>query len=965
MKQLQCDVLVIGGGSTGTGTARDLAMRGFKTILVERRDLTYGTTGRYHGLLHSGGRYVVKDPQSAQECYEENLILRRIMPQCIEDTSGFFVLTPWDDARYLPLFMEGCHKAGIPVEDVSIAEMLKLEPALNPDITHCYRVPDGAADSFLAADLNAESARQHGAMILTYHEVEHLLCEDNRVNGAVCHDLVKDEQVQISSSMVVNAAGAWAGKISASAGIAIQMIPGKGTMIAINHRIVNTVINRCKPPADGDILVPAHTVAVIGTTDVKVNDPDIFGIEPWELRLLMDEGEKLIPGFRSYRVLRAWAGVRPLFQETNIGGNDRDVTRAFVLLDHSVRDGVDGLLTITSGKWTTYRKMAEVTTDKVCEKLGIQQACRTHLEMLPTSAEKQGLRAHFHTLGARLAQVEKQQAYGNLVCECELVTSHELEHSIIDDNIHTLDDLRRDLRLGMGPCQGAYCTLRAAGILHAIRQLPVTEINSSIHDFLEERWKGQRSILWGQQLRQIRLNELIYKQVLNIQGLPGIAASHLAAENYAPASSDSETPPEHHTTLPVLHQRVVNSSKPTDVLVIGGGLAGMVTAWRALQGGKSVRLITKGLGALNWSSGCIDILNHGKLDEILLGNSSHPYILAGLPGLEEALESFKQLCASAGYPLHGTLMQTWSLPTAVGSLRRTCLAPETMIAGDASSRSPMLIVGFAQFNDFYPALIARNLNAQSYLASEVMLDLPSLRYRKSVTSMDLARMFDTPTFRAEVITSLNNRKGSVARIGFPSVLGLNESQAVKRDLEEHLGVQIFEIPGLPPSIPGMRLQNLLINEIIRLGGQIFNGMQVIGGEVDGQLLKSVTSEAAARYQSHSAGAFVLATGGLLGGGITIADHGYAHDSALRYPIYAPKNRNRWHQREFLSAEGHPLHSIGLCINTSYQPLDPSGKPYHENLYAVGGALGGFDPVQEGSLEGIALVSGYMVGEKLA
>src|SRR4030043_837260 len=127
MRRIQTDILVIGGGATGTGILRDLAMRGLKCLLLERRDLAYGTTGRYHGLLHSGGRYVVKDPQAAKECLEENCILRRIMPQCIEDTGGFFVLTPDDDPAYADAFVEGCRLAGIPCEQVSPAQMLCQE----------------------------------------------------------------------------------------------------------------------------------------------------------------------------------------------------------------------------------------------------------------------------------------------------------------------------------------------------------------------------------------------------------------------------------------------------------------------------------------------------------------------------------------------------------------------------------------------------------------------------------------------------------------------------------------------------------------------------------------------------------------------------------------------------------------------------------------------------------------------
>ncbi|MFP3915688.1 MAG: FAD-dependent oxidoreductase, partial [Actinomycetota bacterium] len=151
MRRIQTEVLVVGGGATGTGVLRDLAMRGFDALLVEQRDLTHGTTGRFHGLLHSGGRYAVKDPEAATECIEENRVLRRIMPHCIEDTGGYFVVTPWDDPGFIPTFLEGCRRTGVPAEEIPVAEALRREPLLNPDITHCIEVPDAAADAFLAA----------------------------------------------------------------------------------------------------------------------------------------------------------------------------------------------------------------------------------------------------------------------------------------------------------------------------------------------------------------------------------------------------------------------------------------------------------------------------------------------------------------------------------------------------------------------------------------------------------------------------------------------------------------------------------------------------------------------------------------------------------------------------------------------------------------------------------------------
>jgi len=175
MRHLRTDILVIGGGATGTGVLRDLAIRGFKCILLEHRDLAYSTIGRFHGLLHSGGRYVVKDSHAARECFEENQILRRIMPQCIEDTGGYFVLTNFDDPAYVPQFTQGCRNSGIPFESIPISQMLKHEPWLNPKIQQCFRLPDGSVDPFLATELNAVSAQRYGAQFLTYHEVLNLI----------------------------------------------------------------------------------------------------------------------------------------------------------------------------------------------------------------------------------------------------------------------------------------------------------------------------------------------------------------------------------------------------------------------------------------------------------------------------------------------------------------------------------------------------------------------------------------------------------------------------------------------------------------------------------------------------------------------------------------------------------------------------------------------------------------------
>jgi glycerol-3-phosphate dehydrogenase len=979
MQHHHTDILVIGGGATGTCVLRDLSMRGFQCLLVERRDLAYGTTGRYHGLLHSGARYAVKDPKSAQECFEENQILRHIMPLCIEDTGGFFVLTTHDDPAYVSQFLAGCRTAGIPVDEVSIPQMLIVEPSLDPSIQACFRVPDASADSFLAAILTAESAREHGAQVLTYHEVDHLILSpkdpsgQSRVGGAVCHDLIKDETVQIDASLVINASGAWAGKIADTIGIQLLMVPGKGTMLALNHRVVNTVISRCRPPSDADILVPTHTVAVMGTTDIRVADPDLLSIEPWEIRLMLDEGEKIIPSFKQYRILRAWAGVRPLIQGAD-ASDDRDISRAFVVLDHSERDGVDGLLTISGGKWTTSRKMAQVTVDRVCQKLGVNRQCRTHLEMLPS----QGKKSIIHpSLGDHLQHIEHTSTYGELICECELATVSDVEQSIIVHDAATLDDIRRQTRLGMGPCQGAFCTFRAIGMLHSLRHTDVSQVNVSMRDFLQERWKGNLPILAAQQLRQARFNELLYVNVLNTPALPGKQSSRLAGERYlTPEITDS-------TALPTEFSPKIMPSpaiKPVknDVIVIGAGFSGLFTAWQAGLQGLKTTVISQGWGTPYWTSGCIDILgfqppehiNHidsprEGLDWLFISLPNHPYTIAGINALENALVSIKSLCDASNYPLHGSLDANILLPTSLGTLRPTCIVPATMVAGDASKRNPMLIVGFDCFYDFFPEFIASNLSAQGILSTAVSLDLTSLRKRKFLTGMNLANLFDNPDFRQEVIDALKPKLGKVERVGFPAVLGLHRTSEVMEHLQSSLGIPVFEIPGLPPSVPGTRMQNLLIAAIQRQHGAVYTGMPVIKVEADGNSIHTIWSKSAARQLSHTAKTYILATGGILGGGISVRNLGYAQESVFYLPLVTPEHRSDWFRADFLAAQGHPIFRTGVRVDVNFHPIDMAGNAQYSNLYVVGSALANCDPIHERSLEGIAFASGMRAAQLIA
>jgi glycerol-3-phosphate dehydrogenase len=231
---------------------------------------------------------------------------------------------------------------------------------------------------------------------------------------------------------------------------------------------------------------------------------------------MLDDGERLVPGFRDARALRVWAGVRPLFQDARAGevSDTRDVSRTHAVVDHRARDGVTGLLTMSGGKLTTLRLMAQDLVDAMCAQLGDDRPCRTTEERPPGNADEP------YQLGSRLRDREEHLQDEQLICECELIGRGRLEAAMRERGTTNLDDVRRLLRLGMGPCQGGFCIYRATGILHGVDRLDGPEVSASLRDFLQERWKGVWPILYGDQLRQARLDDWIFQGLLDVEHLP-------------------------------------------------------------------------------------------------------------------------------------------------------------------------------------------------------------------------------------------------------------------------------------------------------------------------------------------------------------------------------------------------------------------------------------------------------------
>lgn len=516
---LETEVLIIGGGVTGAGIMRDLALRGIHSLLIDKRDLCAGASGGNHGLLHSGGRYVSTDPVAAMECRLENALLKRLAPQCIEAAGGLFVAVEGDDPAFAGQFPALCRNAGIECEELSPAEARRLEPVLSERLFKVCRVPDATIDPFHLAMLNVDHARRiNGSVYRPRTEVLRFEMVHGEIRAAICHDHLHKRQITIRARQFVNAGGAWAMNIARLAGCAdVRLRYAKGTILVSNDRLAHHVVNRLRPPGDGDILVPGGTVSLLGTTSTRVDDLENVSPAVEEVDRNIREGVAMIPALAGARYIRAFSRVRPLLQ---VAGNasDRAAPRGFALLDHATQ-GLGNFCTITGGKLTTFRLMAEKTSDLVARRIGNGQACTTASMPLPDDeacswTEPATALKHWH---------RDRDPDDMILCECEMVPQSAIEQIFTgapgSEPERTLEAVALRSRAGKGPCQGSFCGIRIGSYLYDQGCCRDATGLAQLRDFCDERFKGQRSVVWGQQAAQMELAEALHCGLLGLDTL--------------------------------------------------------------------------------------------------------------------------------------------------------------------------------------------------------------------------------------------------------------------------------------------------------------------------------------------------------------------------------------------------------------------------------------------------------------
>jgi glycerol-3-phosphate dehydrogenase subunit B len=405
----------------------------------------------------------------------------------------------------------------------------------------------------------------------------------------------------------------------------------------------------------------------------------------------------------------------------------------------------------------------------------------------------------------------------------------------------------------------------------------------------------------------------------------------------------------------------VKSELHFDAVVIGAGTAGLVAGARLAEGGARVCVLAKGVGSTHLAPGTIDVLGYAPervddparaLGDLIAARPDHPYALLGVDAVAEALRWFGERVAQGplpGYRYTGGLERNHLLPTAVGALRPSTLVPETMAGGDAPSLGRVCVVGSRVLRDFHAALCAANLAKAGIEARAIEIEIEVERADQN--ALGLARRFDDPAWRAAFAAQLVAVLGADERVALPAVLGSKDPHGVRTDLEKRLGRPVFEIPTLPPSVPGMRMFEILRSTLRGAGGRLVLGSEVVGAERENGRVTAVNAHASGRDVRYVAPSFVLATGGFASGGIELDSRWVTREGALDLPLRGLPGPGEPRFTSTYLAE-QPMARVGVAVDAQ---LRAEGA---ENVVVAGAALPGAVPWRELSGEGIALASGY-------
>ena len=414
-------------------------------------------------------------------------------------------------------------------------------------------------------------------------------------------------------------------------------------------------------------------------------------------------------------------------------------------------------------------------------------------------------------------------------------------------------------------------------------------------------------------------------------------------------------------------------SRTTDILVVGSGMAGLMAAIVASGQGKRVTLLSRGCGSLNIGSGCVDVLGYVNgqpvegqpLEALDSLPERHPYRLVSKEGVEEALKTLCAVSARHGAPLEAAANGNRRVPTILGTLKPTCLTLPSCRGELLETAASALVVSVEGLKDSHPALVTSQLRRYPHLAAvtwhEAHLENPIPGAHRNLSPLDIARYVESPEGTAWLAAGLRKalRATPADVVLLPPVCGL--SNAAWEAVAAAVPVPLVEMPTLPPGVGGLRLYTALKSELQARDVDMVENALVTGAECDGKHCAALVAETACGRRRFAARAFVMATGGFMGGGF-LSSPGEARETVFGLPVLQadgsllPARPEDWSDQNIFG--NHAFASAGVMVNAAMSPLRIDGTPALNNVFFAGRSVGGYDFASEKSGNGVAVATAW-------
>ncbi len=423
-----------------------------------------------------------------------------------------------------------------------------------------------------------------------------------------------------------------------------------------------------------------------------------------------------------------------------------------------------------------------------------------------------------------------------------------------------------------------------------------------------------------------------------------------------------------------------------DLCVIGAGMAGMAAALFAVNRGLRTA-ICGSVGGIDFSTGPLDLLAvhpvalrtvwedpWRALTALVRECPRHPYALVGEARIRAAMAEFCDYLGVMGLEYLGHAERNARMLTPAGTHKSTWRVPRGMWNGVLAleRKAPCLIVGFRGLKGFSSRQVVEAQRPHWPDLRHVLLPFP--RFRGELYVEHLAMSLGEPEMRRALANSVAPHLRNAAYVGFPASLGLYGGADVQAHLEQLLGVPIFEIPTLPPSLAGLRLRAAFEAYLPRSGITVYSqklvqGAEVLPEEQGGGFRFRIVGQGAANNQEPRepergirARAAIHAAGRFFGKGL-VAERRGIREAVFGLPVRQPESREQWHRDSFFAAEGHPVNSVGLEVDACFRPLDRADRPVHPNLFAAGSILAHQDWMRQKCGAGLAIATAYAAVEE--